>query len=145
MRSSNMTVSNMVADAHNSLASDGGHALVASTVTNGTVDLKQVPIRVIRPECRHFLSTQLNRKKIILTEEGLPRDWRGILHCINLKYTMASDFMADKNPFGSVFERWMQEQSKASLDDFQEILRRIDRWDVLDDTRKDFGRFRSSS
>lgn len=125
-----MTVSDMAIGINNNINSYG---LVANPY--GTIDLKQVPIKVIRPECRQLLCKQLNGTKVLLSEEGLQRDWRGILQCLNLNHTTSSDFISHKDPFGRIFERWLQEQGdSASLDDFQTILGRIDRWDVLDET-----------
>lgn len=135
-----MTVSDMVAGLENNLNS---YAYAEVSTPYGTVDLKQVPIKVIRPECRQLLCKQLNGTKMLLSEEGLPRDWRGILQCLHLRHsTTLEDLVAHKDPFGKIFERWQQEQGDmASLDDFQAILGRIDRWDVLDDTRDYFGKF----
>lgn len=134
-----MTVSDMAIGLNNNINSNGC-TLVANPY--GTIDLKQVPIKVIRPECRQLLCKQLNGTKVLLSEEGLSRDWRGILQCLHLNHTTSSDFISHKDPFGRIFERWLQEQGdSASLDDFQTILGRIDRWDVLDETRDYFGTF----
>lgn len=106
------------------------------------INLDIVPISVIRPKCRQLLAHHLNNIKVILSEDGLPRDWRGVLHCINLPNTNVAQFHDRNNPFAEVFDRWMQERREfATIGQLERILGNIDRWDVIDDTRDFFGKF----
>lgn len=107
---------------------------------NGIINLDDVPISVIRPRCRQLLYNHLNKIKVIRSEEGLPRDWRGVLHCIMPKMDV-SLFMDKSNPIGEVLDLWIKERRDfATLGQMQRILGNIDRWDVIDDTSDYFGK-----
>lgn len=118
---------------------NSANTLIPRTIETDNL-LDQVPISVITFECRQLICSQLNRKKILLSPEGLPRDWRGVLQCIQLRNVTARDFINEKDPFGRVFDHWLRKEGNtATLSNFQAILKRIDRFDTFHDTRQYFG------
>lgn len=105
------------------------------TVLSMEVNLNIVPISVIQAECRQILSKKLNDKRLFLTDDSVPRDWRGVLHYTQLSNFNVSYFDKKADPLGDVLDRWIQEKSdSATIGHFQQILVKIDRWDVFDDT-----------
>lgn len=102
------------------------------------LNLNCVPISVIQSECRQTLSNKLNDKRLFLTDESVPRDWRGVLHYIQLANTNVSYYDKKDDPLGEILDRWIRDKSdSANIGNFQQILGQIDRWDVFDDTWND--------
>lgn len=113
-------------------------------VTNecDSIDLDAIPISVIRQKCREMLCRQLNHIKVLLSEEGLPRDWRGVLHHINLTNANVAHFGGLIDPMGAILDNWMNEYPElATMGKLHRILGNIDRWDVVDDSRDFFRKF----
>lgn len=135
-----MTVSDIIVDLDSNRNSNDDYTLV-SHEGGRYIDLMKIPIAVIRPDCLHILSLRLNKFKVLLSENGLQRDWRGVLQLIDVPSATASDFMSFSDPLKHVLEHWQKyKPERATLGEFQCILGRIDRWDVLDDTLDKFGK-----
>lgn len=99
-----------------------------------SLDLTKVPISTIRPKVIQVLSNRLNSRKILLNADGLPRDWRGVLCCINIPDISVANFIDSKSPFLDIFDLWIQQKCEtATIAELECILKRIDRWDVIDD------------
>lgn len=108
-------------------------------VSDNRVNLDDVPISALRSKSRDLLSKRLNDIKVILSEDGAPRDWRGILSSIGLSDDI-NLVQSKPNPMKEVLDRWENEcKIRPTIGNLQQILGHIDRWDVLDDTNDCFG------
>lgn len=125
-------------------SSDGdGHL---ETYGYNGIDLDRVPISVARPKSRDLLCLHLKNIKVILSEEGYPRDWRGVLDCISLPNVNTTHFADMQDPFRAVLEYWIRERRDfATMGKLHNILGKIDRWDVVDDTRDFFRKYTNGS
>lgn len=108
------------------------------------INLDDIPIIALRQKTKELLSKRLNAIKVILSENGSPRDWRGVLNGIGLSDDIT---MVQHKPdeMKAVLDRWWDiHRHKATIGTLQKILGYIDRWDVVDDTNDDFCKFRQS-
>lgn len=102
-------------------------------LSNNVINLDDIPISALRAKSRDLLSKRLNAIKVILSEDGAPRDWRGVLNGIGLSDDVnAVQYKAD--PMKEVLELWAQRKNNSTIGNLQRILGNIDRWDVVDDT-----------
>lgn len=102
-------------------------------LSNNVINLDDIPISALRAKSRDLLSKRLNAIKVILSEDGAPRDWRGVLNGIGLSDDLnAVQYKAD--PMKEVLELWAQRKNNSTVANLQRILGNIDRWDVVDDT-----------
>lgn len=103
------------------------------------VNLNDIPISALQSKSRSVLSNRLNGIKVILSENGSPRDWRGVLNSIGLSDSV-NMVHTKMDPMKEVLELWLQRQKvPATIGNLQQILGIIDRWDVFDDTNDYFG------
>lgn len=115
-----------------------GHFLCLS---DNVINLDDIPIEALRPKTKELLSKRLNAIKVILSENGSPRDWRGILSGIGLSDDL-SVVEKSSDEMKAVLERWCEtKKDKARIGTLQTILGYIDRWDVVDDTNDYFCKF----
>lgn len=104
------------------------------------INLNKIPISALQSKSRSVLSNRLNAIKVILSEEGSPRDWRGVLNSIGLSGSV-NMVHTKMDPMKEVLELWLQEQKvEPTIGILQQILGAIDRWDVYDDTNDYFGK-----
>lgn len=110
-------------------------------LSNNVINLNEVPISALRTKSRDLLSKRLNAIKVILSENGTPRDWRGILNSIGLS-DVVNTVQQKQDEMKEVLELWMNtRKTSATIGTLQTILGNIDRWDVVDDTNDYFGIF----
>ncbi|XP_060874155.1 myeloid differentiation primary response protein MyD88-like [Metopolophium dirhodum] len=95
-------------------------------------DFANTSISVLRMPTRELLSCMLNATKVIPSPEKLPRDWRGL--CTLLNYTIPSG-CDPTNPIGKIFQFC---EAKTTIAHFTRCLERIDRYDVVEDTKELF-------
>lgn len=102
------------------------------------IDLSEIPISALQSESRNILSNLLNSQKVLL-ENGICRDWRGVLQCA-LSRSNFFDISSKQDQMKEVLNIWYKEDKEnATLGRLQHILQTIDRWDVLQDTNN-FGK-----
>lgn len=102
--------------------------------TTCRVNFESVPISAIDADCLRNLSQQLNKKKQLKSQYGYERDWRGVYHSINLPNKTIEDFERAIDPLGDLLLAWKAAKpNQATIAIFQQILRNMDRYDVLDD------------
>lgn len=92
------------------------------------------PLWVIRPSTLERLSTQLGVPKLLLTDTGHLRDWRGVAELAGLAQDQHK-FLRIKNatePFLELFSQWKREPG-VTVQQFWNVLEQVDRYDVLDD------------
>lgn len=121
-------------------ASYGSNDANDSYMSEQMATFSEIPISVLRSKSRDLLSRRLNTIKVILSENGLPRDFRGVLQCIGLNELLHS-VQTKYDPMREVLDLWVNNQPKsATIYQLQHILGNIDRWDVVDDTNDLFGK-----
>lgn len=100
-----------------------------------------MPISVLREKSRCLLSKHLNTIKVFVSQNGYPRDYRGVLQSIGLnKFLSAVQTKSD--PMTEVLKLWLNNKPKsATILQLRNVLGNIDRWDVIDDTNEYFGKF----
>lgn len=104
------------------------------------IDLTKVPISAMRPKTRQRLSNNLNTSKVLLSEEGVQRDWRGVHHYLRLELTLGHFQSKGGDYMDHLLTEWEKERPDAcSLGELRYIMGQIDRWDVVDDTTEMFG------
>lgn len=110
-------------------------------LSNNVINLDDIPISALRTKGRDILSKRLNAIKVILSENGAPRDWRGVLNSIGLS-DVVNTVQQKSDEMKEVLDLWMNtRKASATLGNLQTILGNIDRWDVVDDTYDFFGKF----
>lgn len=110
-------------------------------LSNNVINLDDIPISALRTKGRDILSKRLNAIKVILSENGAPRDWRGVLNSIGSSDAVNA-VQQKSDEMKEVLDLWMNtRKASATLGNLQRILGNIDRWDVVDDTYDYFGKF----
>lgn len=107
------------------------------SLNDSAVKLDNISISALRIKTLQVLATGLNTKKIFLSEDGLPRDWRGLAHFAGISYSILNN---EKDPTLKLFELWMKQKTNTcTLAKLQQIFGLIDRYDIYDDTNTLFG------
>lgn len=109
-------------------------------LSNDVINLQSVPISALRTKSRDLLSKRLNSIKVILSEDGAPRDWRGVLNGIG-QSDAVNAVQSKGDPMKEVLDLWTKKNTNATIGELQRILGAIDRWDVVDDTSDFFRKF----
>ncbi|CAL7947620.1 unnamed protein product [Xylocopa violacea] len=104
------------------------------------VDLSTVPLVALSAESKHIISVLLNPPKVIPSENGLPRDWRGLAHLCNLSGELMPLVTSHPDPATYILTAWQQKEQSITFKDLQIVLEEIERWDILDDTLELFER-----
>lgn len=120
------------------------------------INFKEVPISALRQKSRTMLSVYLNPIKILQSQDGLSRDWRGILYLCALpnQNQYLQYFTSRPDSVCELLDTWEQESEKdsrkgvecggeltASIDRLRQFLSLIDRFDCLDDISDYFSKF----
>lgn len=105
-----------------------------------TIDLSTIPLVALSIESTQVVSSLLNSPKVIPCENKLPRDWRGLAHLCELGGELMPLLISHPDPTAYILTYWKKKQKNITIKDFQNLLEKIDRWDILDDTLKLFVR-----
>lgn len=99
------------------------------------IDFKQIPLTALRQRGRLLLSKHLNPIKILPSEEGYPRDWRGIAHLAGIQNLNTTTIINNQpDAMAKTLQLWLTEnKSTATFANLRTFLEIIDRWDVNDD------------
>ncbi|XP_068970083.1 myeloid differentiation primary response protein MyD88 [Bombus flavifrons] len=101
-----------------------------------TVELSAVPLVSLSVQSKCVISSLLNPLKILPSENGLPRDWRGLAHVCKLSGEIIPLLTSHPDPTTYILTAWQQQEKDITLKDLQIVLEEIERWDILDDTSK---------
>lgn len=94
----------------------------------------QIPLTALTKKTRHQLSKLLNLKKILRSEEGYERDWRGIAALSQQKSFCEESNISGDDPMAKVLQLWCTNNAAtATFEHLGRFLGIIDRWDVSDD------------
>ncbi|XP_017867513.1 PREDICTED: myeloid differentiation primary response protein MyD88 [Drosophila arizonae] len=99
-----------------------------------TAGFNRTPLTELSSETRRQLACMLNRKKVLRSEEGYERDWRGIASLSGQRGYV--DEFANM-PMDLVLNSWIKHNPQtAEVGHLEEYLGIIDRWDVRDDIQE---------
>ncbi|KAH0561430.1 myeloid differentiation primary response protein MyD88 [Cotesia glomerata] len=101
-------------------------------------DLSKVPLNVLSTESKFILSSLLNPIKCIPTEDGYPRDWRGLADLFLLGGELIPAIANEPDPVVFILNLAIQKNPQLVIKDLQVILEKLERWDVFDDTEPVF-------
>lgn len=110
-------------------------------LSNNTIDLFGIPMSALGRKCLERLSLNLNAIKVILSEDGVQRDWRGVFHYLRLETVTLAYLQTKDDPMGELLKQWKKDRVNASMGELRHIIGAIDRWDVVDDTSEMFGNY----
>lgn len=108
---------------------------------NKRMKLAEAPLQALSRKTKGQLSELLNGIKILPSEEGYLRDWRGLAHCAKVRSELVTFLGNRADPTRELLEHWSKEENACKLSDLQTFLGHIDRWDVIDDTDESFCMF----
>ncbi|EDW01636.1 GH21551 [Drosophila grimshawi] len=101
---------------------------------NISTGFNRTPLTELSGETRRQLACMLNRKKVLRSEEGYERDWRGIASLSGQREFV--DECANM-PMDLVISNWIKHNPQtAEVGHLEEFLGIIDRWDVRDDIQE---------
>nr|XP_016929084.1 uncharacterized protein LOC108009325 [Drosophila suzukii] len=104
----------------------------------GMGHFNETPLSELGVETRSQLSRMLNRKKVLRSEEGYQRDWRGISELAKQKGFVDENA---NNPMDLVLISWSQRSPQtAKVGHLENFLGIIDRWDVCDDIQENLAK-----
>lgn len=103
-----------------------------------TAGFNRTPLTELSSETRRQLACMLNRKKVLRSEEGYERDWRGIASLSGQRGYV--DEFANM-PMDLVLNSWIKHNPQtAEVGHLEEYLGIIDRWDVRDDIQENLSK-----
>lgn len=105
-----------------------------SSVESDVIAFQEVPLTALSKRTLRKLSHLLNSKKILRSEEGYERDWRGLASLAQQKSLCDENNMGGDDPMTKVIQLWYSNNPKtATFANLEKFLGIIDRWDVSDD------------
>ncbi|KAH8290168.1 hypothetical protein KR054_000733 [Drosophila jambulina] len=116
----------------------GGMGMGVMDTSTGSGHFNETPLSELSMETRTQLSRMLNRKKVLRSEEGYQRDWRGISELAKQKGFVDENA---NNPMDLVLISWSQRSPQtAKVGHLENFLGIIDRWDVCDDIQENLAK-----
>lgn len=86
------------------------------------------------------MSLLLNPEKILPSEDGYHRDWRGLAALVNLSQSEYNAVSHNQDKIAALFEIWIKQNKGATISTLMQCLELIDRYDVSDDIQSLFGK-----
>ncbi|XP_053967303.1 myeloid differentiation primary response protein MyD88-like [Anastrepha ludens] len=104
----------------------------ATEVSSADIGLfVETPLQELSANTRLQLSQLLNCRKILRSEDGYERDWRGVAELAEVRSFCSSN---NDDPMRTVLREWCSHRPlTATFARLQQCLGIIDRWDVSDD------------
>lgn len=104
-----------------------------------SVAYQEAPLTALSRETLRKLSSLLNTLKIIHSDDGYERDWRGLATLSEQRNFYNEKSFADNDPSKRVIELWCENQpSNATFGNLVKYLGLIDRWHVIEDLEENF-------
>ncbi|CAO1348245.1 unnamed protein product [Diamesa serratosioi] len=94
---------------------------------------QEVPLTALQQSSKEKLSLLLNCKKILPSESGFHRDWRGLAALVKLDQNEFGAILHSDDHMMKLIEFWIQKFSDAKIIQLIQYLAMIDRFDVSDD------------
>lgn len=103
----------------------------------------ETPLQELSTNTRLQLSQLLNCRKILRSEDGYERDWRGVAELAEVRSFCSSN---NDDPMRAVLREWCSHRPQtATFARLQQYLGIIDRWDVSDDIYENMGESQAST
>lgn len=91
-------------------------------------------ILLLRDKTRNMISNLLNPRKLLRTEQGIPRDWQGLAELCGISGELIPSILNDKDPTAKVLKLWHdQSKTDATVGKLISYFDQMDRTDVVDD------------
>ncbi|XP_037809664.1 myeloid differentiation primary response protein MyD88 [Lucilia sericata] len=104
------------------------------TVEHDVIAFQEIPLTALSKKSLRKLSNLLNSRKILRSEEGYERDWRGLASLAKQKCLCEENGVSGDDPMTKVIQLWCTNNPKtATFAYLEQFLGIIDRWDVSDD------------
>lgn len=100
-------------------------------------DTSNFPIRILGTRTINTISHLLNPRKIFTTDEGIPRDWRGLAHCLDVPGEFLSSYSSRPDPTATILAN---QGRNITIKRLHDVLARLDRWDIIDDIKEFVGK-----
>ncbi|XP_058983107.1 myeloid differentiation primary response protein MyD88 isoform X2 [Musca domestica] len=101
---------------------------------SGGITFQDVPLSELSKGSMKKLSHLMNSKKILRSEEGYERDWRGLALLAKQKTLCDENSNTGDDPMNKVIQLWCKNNpNTATFANLEKFLGIIDRWDVCDD------------
>uniref|UniRef100_A0A1I8PSR7 TIR domain-containing protein n=1 Tax=Stomoxys calcitrans TaxID=35570 RepID=A0A1I8PSR7_STOCA len=98
------------------------------------ITFQDIPLSALSKGSRKKLSYLMNSKKILRSEEGYERDWRGLAFLAKQKSLFDESNISNDDPMEIVLNLWCANSpTTATFAHLEKYLGVIDRWDVCDD------------
>lgn len=111
------------------------------SVESDVIGFQEIPLTALSKRTLRKLSHLLNSKKILRSEEGYERDWRGLASLAHQKSLCDENNMGGDDPMTKVIQLWFSNNPKtATFANLEKFLGIIDRWDVSDDIYENLGK-----
>lgn len=95
---------------------------------------KNVSVHALRTKTRTILSSLLNPVKVLPSDTGLPRDWRGLAELVGIGGERFPQIHNDSDPTVKVLNLWCDsDRNNSTVAKLLEHLEALDRFDVIDD------------
>lgn len=110
-------------------------------VESDIIAFQEIPLTALSKRTLRKLSYLLNSKKILRSEEGYERDWRGLACLAKQKCLCDENAISGDDPMMKVIQLWCTNNPKtATFAYLEQFLGIIDRWDVCDDIYENLGK-----
>lgn len=100
------------------------------------MDLSSVPLTALSLRTKNAISNLLNPTKFIPSDNGLPRDWRGLAHLANIEGELLPLVSSHSDPTAFILNAITQKKNDNNIANFQYMLSMLERWDIIDDIQE---------
>ncbi|CAO1348269.1 unnamed protein product [Diamesa serratosioi] len=102
------------------------------------VKFEEIPLSAVGIKTRYKMSLLLNPEKILPSEDGYHRDWRGLAALVNLSQSEYNAVSHNQDKIATLFDIWIKQNKGATISTLMQCLELIDRYDVSDDIQSLF-------
>lgn len=125
----------------NIISRNGSIDYSMAAVEYDSIAFHQTPLTALSKSTLRKLSNLLNSKKILRSEEGYERDWRGLASLAKQKFLCDENAVSGDDPTTKVIQLWcINNPNTATFSHLEQFLGIIDRWDVCDDIYENLGK-----
>lgn len=87
------------------------------------------------------MSVSLNQNFVLMTQDNLSRDWRGLLSLLNFSRIDENILLQSSEKTRKIIEIWNEYYTEANFEKLLELLEKIERFDIYDDVISFMGCF----
>lgn len=97
---------------------------------------RNVSVYALRTKTRTILSSLLNPVKVLPSDAGLPRDWRGLAELVGIGGERIPQMHTESDPTVKVLNLWSDaDRNNSTVAKLLEHLETLDRFDAIDDVK----------